>query len=427
MSKKITSGVSAVWGAVLHRMFARTVWLMIMVLALTQGCAVLTHTDSVSTDAEVSRYARSGDLRAEVNSMAQPLIDAGQVPGIVVGVLMPDRSRQFFSYGIRDQATRAKPDGQTIFPVGSVSKGFVGAIAAQLVQTGALSWNDTLAEHLPAGTPLSRDAQKITLIQLASHTAGLPRQPNPPRLGAYLIQYFFTGENFYRNLDRNYLMRYLAGFKAPDPIRPQSSNIGFAYLSYAMELQTGKSDDQLLAEFILQPLGLHQTGYDPERLTGWSNHAQGHAGDQPQFIRRGKPLRPWRFTQALRSSVGLYTSAEDLLTFASAYLHGSGDIRRDAALRDTLQRRADPPPFTAAVAWTLDDFDGRTVAYQTGVAEGFACYLGLDMERKTAVVVLQNGLNWTDHIGHRLLLRMSRAYDQKRLVGRGPESPATSP
>ncbi len=400
---------------------------MIMVLALAQGCAVLTHTDSVSTDAEVSRYARSEDLRAEVDSLAQPLIDAGQVPGIVVGVLMPDRSRQFFSYGIRDQASRAGPDGQTILPIGSVSKGFVGAIAAQLVQAGALSWDDTLAKHLPVGTPLSRDAQKITLIQLASHTAGLPRQPNPPRLGVYLLQYFFTGANFYRNLDRNCLMHYLSGFKAPDPIRPQSSNIGFAYLSYAMELQTGKSDDELLEELILKPLGLHQTGYDLERLTGWSNHAQGHAGDQPQFIRRGKPLRPWRFTQALRSSVGLYTSADDLLTFAGAYLHGSGDPRRDAALKDTLQRRADPPPFTAAVAWTLDDFDGRTVAYQTGVAEGFACYLGLDMDRKTAVVVLQNGLNWTDHIGHKLLLRMSRAYDQKRLMGRGLESPAIQP
>lgn len=345
---------------------------MALVLSLAQGCGTLSHTDNFSTDEEIIRYAQSGDLQAEVDSMAVPLVKAGQVPGIVVGVLLPDSTPRIFSYGVRDQRSRAKPDGQTIFPIGSISKGFVATVAAQLVQTGELSWNDTLEDRLPPDTPLSQDAKNITLLQLATHTAGLPRQPTTAKLLGHFIQYIFLGNDLYRHLDRDYLLRYLASFKAPSaPYHPQYSNIGFAYLSYVLELHTGKSGDDLLEEYVLQPLGLRQTGYTPENLPGWSNHAQGHAGDQPKFIRRNKPVPAWYFTDALRDSVGLYSCAEDLLKFARAHLHGNSDIRFEAALQDNLRRRADPPPFARAIAWTLDEVDGRILAYQTGVASGF--------------------------------------------------------
>jgi CubicO group peptidase (beta-lactamase class C family) len=404
----------------------RLVGTLILALSLGQGCGTLSRLDRVSTEAEVARLAASGDLQAEVDTLAQPLIDTGFTPGIVVGVLLPDRTRRVFAYGVRDRSARTKPDGRTLFPVGSISKGFVAAAAAQLVQAGAISWSDTLDRCLPAGTELSPDARRITLLQLATHTAGLPRQPNTAGLFCRLIRYYFTGDNFYRNLDRDYLLRYLAGFSFPEPVRPRYSNIGYAYLSHVMELKTGRTACALVEESVLRPLGLRQTGYTPERLPGWSERALGYAGDEPRYVPRGRRVPAWTNPDALRSSVGLHSSAEDLLTFAAAFLHGSGDARRDAAIGDTLRRRADPPPFAAAVAWTLDDADGIPLAYQTGVMAGFTSYLGLDLEHKTAVVVLQNSLNWTDHIGHKLLLRMARAADGRGGAASGSRSPVAA-
>ena len=392
-------------------------WLAMM---LGQGCGTLSRIDSVSTEADVERLARTGNLQTEVDAIAQPLIEAGHSPGIVVGVLMPDRTRQVFAYGVRDRATQARPDGRTLFPVGSISKGFVAATAVQLVQAGSLSWSDTLEQCLPPGTRFSPDARKITLMQLAAHTSGLPRQPNTPRLLFTLIWYYFTGDNFYSNLDRDYLTEYLADFSAPNPIQPRYSNIGYAYLSQVMELKTGRTACDLVEEYVLRPLGLQQTGYTPDRLPGWPQRARGYAGDEPRYVRRGRPVPEWSNPEALRSSVGLYSSAEDQLTFASAFLHGSNDARRDAAFKDTLRRRADPPPFAAAMAWTLDDSDGVPFAYQTGVMAGFTSYLGLDLEHRTAVVVLQNSLNWTDHVGRKLLVRIARALDRKTGWERGP-------
>jgi hypothetical protein len=35
--------------------------------------------------------------------------------------------------------------------------------------------------------------------------------------------------------------------------------------------------------------------------------------------------------------------------------------------------------------------------------------MGLDVEHRSAVVVLQNSFNWSDAVGHRLLTRIARA------------------
>jgi CubicO group peptidase (beta-lactamase class C family) len=383
--------------------------LLASVLAMLTACGTLTRTQIDQDDAAARHYAQTGNLKAEVDGLAQPLIDQHITPGLIVGVLLPDGHTQFFGYGVANDITGQAPDAGTLFAAGSVSKGFLGATAAVLVQEGTLSWDDTLEKLLPANTPLSDDAKKITLLQLATHTSGLPRQPNDLKTFSYFIQYLFDGNNFYRHLDRDYLLNYLADFDAPKHIAPQYSNIGYALLGYVMELRTGKSMDALVQEKILNPLQLSHTGYVPEKLPGYMQRAQGHAGDQPKFIRRGQTLADWQFTPILTGSAALYSSAKDLLTFASFHLHPGDDPLRNRALQDTLQVRFERETEAADIAWITDTIDDHKITYQVGVVSGYTCYLGMDVAHKTAVVVLQNSLNWTNSIGHRLLLRMAMA------------------
>ncbi|HEV7815748.1 MAG TPA: serine hydrolase domain-containing protein [Janthinobacterium sp.] len=373
---------------------------------LLTACGTLSRMELDADGTAVPRYA-SGDLRAEADSLALPLIQARRTPGLVIGVLLPDGSRQCFGYGETEAEGGQRPDGDTLFAIGSVSKGFLSATAAILVQEGVLSWDDTLEKLLPPGTPLSPSSKQITLLQLATHTSGLPRQPFTPRTLLYFVEYLFTGQNFYRHLDRDYLLGYLAGFDAPAVSEPRYSNIGYALLGYVMELRTGKKVDGLVHEKILWPLRLANTAYVPEQLAGYADRARGHAGDQPKFIRRGEPVPDWQFTDVLAGSAALYSSANDLLTYAAAHLHGSGDAMRDRALQDTLAVRVNRPKEAAALAWIVDDIGGRKITYQIGLVAGYTSYIGMDVANKTAVVVLQNSFNWTNGIGHRLLLRMA--------------------
>lgn len=383
-----------------------------LILLALSACGTLTRQqlDPVARP----RLVHGGDLQAEVDALARPLTDSRHTPGLVVGVLSADGQKHFFGYGMTDQRSKRQPDGTTLFAVGSLSKGFVGDIAALLVQDGLLRWDDDLEHLLPAGTPLSDDAKQITLLQLATHTAGLPRQPMTPQTLRYFVEYLFTGNSFYRHFDDAYLLNYLADFESPEPLEPQYSNIGYALLTHVLALRSGKPVDALVQERILTPLGLRNTGYRPRSLAGYPDRARGHAGDQPKFIRRGQAVPDWQFTDILQGSAALYSNAEDLLDYAAAHLHGSADSRLDAAFRDTLQVRIERPREAPAVAWIVDAIRGETISYQVGLVAGYSSYLGLDTRHKTAVVVLQNSFNWSNGIGHRLLLRMAGTLEEQQ-------------
>ena len=57
----------------------------------------------------------------------------------------------------------------------------------------------------------------------------------------------------------------------------------------------------------------------------------------------------------------------------------------------------------------VNDHDhGRvTLLYKHGMVSGYNGYIGLNMEKHIAVVVPTSNFNWTDKIGHNLLLRLS--------------------
>jgi CubicO group peptidase (beta-lactamase class C family) len=376
--------------------------------SLLSGCGTLSHRERDADNMQTKQYADATNLQQEVDSLALPIIEQHETPGMVVGVLLPNGGMEFFGYGVMNQNTASKPDADTLFAIGSLSKGFLGDLTAILVDEGVLSWNDTLGELLPADAPLSADAKKITILQLATHTSGLPLQPMTFQTFRYVLEYMFTGENLYRHLDSDYVFNYLSDFKAPAQVTARYSNFGYGILGYVIQRRTGQSLDTLLAQKLLGPLGLKNTGYVPDALPNHKDRASGHVGDQPKFKLRGEPMPDWQFPELMKGSAGVYSNAKDLLTLAAAHMHGDKS-HLNHILADTLQVRFPRPVDAHAIAWFADDVEGQHITYQVGMVSGYSSYLGLDVPRGTAVVVLQNSFNWTDHVGQKLLLRMARA------------------
>ena len=376
------------------------------------ACSNLSTTDISQEDLDVAQNTQSLSLKENVDQLINPLIDDGHTPGVIVGVLLPNGDVQFFGYGVADEATGVKPSGDTLFAVGSLSKGFLGAITDKLVKDGVFSWDETLETLLPPGTPLSKDAAQITLLQLATHTSGLPRQPLTYKTLKYFVEYLFNGENFYRHFDDAYIFGYLSDFEADNPGKPHYSNIGYGLLGYIVERRTGLTVDELLKEIIVKPLGLKCTGFVPEELPCNAIRAHGYAGDEPKFIARGDPTPDWHFTPFMRGAAGVYSNARDLLNYAAAHLNGK-KTKLDAVLSDTMRIRYPQPERAAAIGWVVDDIKGEPITYQIGIVAGYTSYIGIDNDYKTAVVVMQNSFNWDNSIGHRLLL--SLRYREPRL------------
>jgi CubicO group peptidase (beta-lactamase class C family) len=188
--------------------------------------------------------------------------------------------------------------------------------------------------------------------------------------------------------------------------------MGYGLLGYVIERKTNQKLDVLLEQKILHPLGLKNTGYAIDLLSGRANRAYGHVGDQPKFIHRGERMDDWSFPELMKGSAGVYSNARDLLMLAAAHLNEK-DTKLNQTLSQTLQVRFARQTDAHAIAWFADDIDNQRITYQVGMVAGFSSYLGMDVKQRTAVVVLQNSLNWGDRVGLRLLLRLTRAQMQR--------------
>ena len=70
-----------------------------------------------------------------------------------------------------------EPDGDTLMRIGSITKAFCGATLASMVADGTVNFGDPLQDRLGWDVTIpERDGKKIRLIDLATHSSGLPRE-----------------------------------------------------------------------------------------------------------------------------------------------------------------------------------------------------------------------------------------------------------
>lgn len=98
--------------------------------------------------------------------------------GMVIGTISPD-GRRIIPAGRRSSDDSRALDGDTVFEIGSVTKAFTALLLAEMAETHELALNDPVAKYLPAGFKLpERNGKTISLLDLATHTSGLPFMPN---------------------------------------------------------------------------------------------------------------------------------------------------------------------------------------------------------------------------------------------------------
>src|SRR5690606_15998134 len=83
-------------------------------------------------------------------------------------------------FGERADTDKRAPDGNTLMRIGSITKAFTGQVLASLAAESTVR----LADPLTRWTPQYASDKGIRLIDLVTHSAGLPREvphdPGPP-------------------------------------------------------------------------------------------------------------------------------------------------------------------------------------------------------------------------------------------------------
>ncbi len=397
----------------MKRVSGRLAGLSTLLPLLLTSCGTLSEMQVEESPQAVKQLACTKNIDGMVDGIVSQYIKKEKASGLAIGIIRNDGTSRTWGYGYTDAVKAHKIDGETLFALGSISKGVTGEVVAGLVEKGLLKWDDKLSDLLPKNTPLSDDAKNITLLQLATHTSGLPRQNMNKDMLQSFLKYLYTGDNFYNELDSDAVLNDLSSFKRPQTPEPQYSNLGYALLGYILKLKTGEDIQQLSYDFIFRSLKMASTSFHGPTLKAYPYRAIGHAGDQPKFIRRGKVVPDWYFTNNMVAAANLYSNVDDLLKYLRAHITDSEPSELNSAIRVSEKIYFERNIEAANIAWVTDHKDNQVITYQVGYIGGYSSYIGFDKKHKNAVVVLQNSFNWSNYIGHDLLLKMAMADDYR--------------
>lgn len=250
-----------------------------------------------------SSFAEDEFLDEAVDFTATILYLESGVPSVLLGAI---RNGETAVTGIGDADGNGNaPDADTILRIGSISKVFTGQVFASMVADGEINFTDRLQDRLGWDVTVpSRSGNQIRLIDLATHTSGLPREiaserPSDPSDEAAVQQAYIE------ELNRDHLL-FTPGTGA------LYSNFAYDLLGAALANTAGTNYDSLLTERVLDPLGLTDTYVflpDSER----HRLMIGHNFD-------GRPLADQPSSLLVAGSGSLYSTANDILRFLEWHL-----------------------------------------------------------------------------------------------------------
>jgi D-alanyl-D-alanine-carboxypeptidase/D-alanyl-D-alanine-endopeptidase len=325
---------------------------------------------------------------SELARMLEARVARAQAVGLVVGLLDSDGHRTIVAAG--DPGPGRPPlDGATVFEIGSITKTFTATLLAVMAQDGEVSLSEPVARLLPPGARVpATGSREITLVDLATHTSGLPSLPGnfaPADPG-----------NPYADYTMEQLVDFLAGYVLPRPpgLGFQYSNLGFGLLGIALANRAGQSFGEVVAGRILDPLEMRSSGIT---LPGDARArlAEGHDA-------WGQPVPNW-VIPTLAGAGALLSTVSDMLDYAAAGLPGA-EGQLAAAMREAEQpRRAIATGDSIGLAWITTHTPRVVITWHNGGTGGFRGFLGLDRKARRAVVILANSANSVDDLGFHLL------------------------
>jgi D-alanyl-D-alanine-carboxypeptidase/D-alanyl-D-alanine-endopeptidase len=304
----------------------------------------------------------------------------------MVFVVVRDNETWMQSYGQTYPGSHEKPNADSLIRLCSLSKIMTTDLLVKLAAEGRVSLSDPLQKFAPRNVTVPTrtfrglDTRPITLRDLATHTAGLPRE----------IAYPAGDSGHFTFPDYNFRWQWLPGFslRTLPGTAAHYSNIGFDLLADALAVAAGKPYPQLFADRIAKPLGLRDTTLTPT------------PGECARLLVGSKNEGRCTDTTAAAGSGGMYSTAKDMTRWLEYLLGLPGvPMHQDPAATATYIQSSDlrwtqglghaGVPNGIGLGWVhINQPDDPTMIIEkTGGGAGYTTYIALNPGRHIGLFV----------------------------------------
>ena len=339
---------------------------------------------------------RQQKLNLAIALYFEKAIKAGDIVGAGVSIVKGDSIVISDGYGKRDIKGTAKVNGETVFRLGSLSKGFAGVLAADLKNEGKIDWNDKVTDYIPEFKLGDRaNTAKIKLSHILSHTTGTPYHS-------------------YTNLveDGLTVAAIAKRFNDVKPIAQPGDmysyqNAMFSLSQEVMLKTTGKDVKTLLRNRFFKPLGMSTVSMKYQSISHNTNVALPHARGRSGW--RSIPLRN-RYYNAVVAG-GIDASSLDMAKWMRFLLGHNPEVMQKAEVAEVFrpfiavnnhnkyyQRWAGHLQSSYGFGWRIHKFEDSadaskeiTIWHHGGSVNNYRNEIAVFPEADLGICVLLNG------------------------------------
>lgn len=271
--------------------------------------------------------------------------------------------------------------------VGSITKSMTATVVGRLVERGALAWDSRLPDLLPElASGWHPDWNAVTLLQLLTHTSGLP--PNVPASVQFVRP---SDRQKIHEARRIALIDILSSTPQSEPgTKMTYSNVGYTLAGFIAAERAGTTWEDLIEAELFRPLDLKSAGFGPPIGENPIDQPWGH--QRFLLIRNAMdPAGPADNTPVIGPAGTVHMSMHDLARYG--WEHLQGEAGASPFLKEsTFQKLHTAVLDDYACGWVdkpHDWADGR-VLWHNGSNTFWYAELSLIPSRNAVLVIVTN-------------------------------------
>jgi len=317
---------------------------------------------SATAGAQPASASQGALPSARVEAFVHRLMLTNKIPGLQIAVVQHGKVVLLGAYGIANVEDSVPVSDQTVFPVNSITKAFVGVAVMQLVEAGKLDLSGPVSRYLD-GLPAPWRA--VTIKQLLTHVSGIPD------LWDSHARMVADGEEA--------LMRKLSEtpMESPTGTKYSYNQTNYYLLGRVITKLAGQPFTDFIAEHQFRVVGMPHSGFGdshdvvPHLAPTYCYCEETERGTVPADTLHAV-LRDW--PTYIRTAAGINTTAEDMARWLIA-----------------LQSGVLLKPESLSVLWSPGTLNDGTVHGANDVFNGYAIGWPLVIRPKYRAVASTGG------------------------------------